>query len=477
MNFEVSAHGGAGLEETLQFAAHRKQAPGILQRKQAPGILPRIKTNISPGPARRVQRCSATKVSQLLTKFQELEALEKQNQDFFEPQSGSAIKGILNCQAQMDSWDMKRRHRYADVLMADKWRDHELEIKDKLRVRRREQLNSSLDGTQQLPSLLPVVLEGVERELFHRKVIKKRVGRSKSCEPDFEMAKKELPEKGAPSKLPLSQGPALITHVHGIRAVNNAPPASGWTKQVDLNTGRYYYFHLSLGLTSWDPPPQFAKEYERYSQLRQRKKEEEAAQEEMLELKLLIEDHPEIVQTLKGVGTTDTSSGSIDQLMGASQIQTSLASPVKSSVPSLISSSIVLTSSPLPTTPSMRDLEDMASAIEEADLSSILHQAGDSGDSLVPSLAEEEEAAESTSRHVAQRKLNASQDLGQDVSRDSLMMPDSPKHIDVQANECLSSEKARADQEEVPKKGAGETGANDVGSNDSLAPRNRAHVQ
>ena len=214
-----------------------------------------------------------------------MDVVEKQKRKFFDAKIESQIKGILNCEEQMDTWNTKRRHRYADVLIADKFRDSEIEVMNKVRERRRKQqiwhdfaarVNSGL-GRSLKPSLLPVELAAEEMALCGYKARNKKssAARSMSCEPILDQSL--LVER---LRKTVFQG-ALADLTETLdRDIET--PDENWMKKVDTNSGRYYYFNLRSGLTSWDPPenspPEFVKDYERFTKLQNRKREEESGQ-------------------------------------------------------------------------------------------------------------------------------------------------------------------------------------------------------
>ena len=284
-------------------------------------FLPRIpQAAPAAGKLQPARGCAASKVHKLLTGFRRLDSVEKRTREFYTPQAGAQIKGIFNCEAQMGAWDVRRRHRYADVLMADKPRDHELEVFNSLRERRREAL---LNGTVDRPSLLPLALLPEERTQLQRaKQGKKKQeeaphaesARSQSCEPQLEtacsapiLAQKSL--KGTVSALLMAGSLAkTAAATHAAREEREK-----WLKRVDLNSGRYYYFNSLSGLSSWDPPACFPREHARYQQLQERRRREQGAQEEMLELRVLVEEHSELIESLRSVGKTDAC---VDALLG-----------------------------------------------------------------------------------------------------------------------------------------------------------------
>ena len=154
------------------------------------GLLKLSLSSLLPKP---MPGSNVAKVNKLLSQLQELDVVERQKRKFFDAKIGSQIKGILNCKEQMDTWNTKRRHRYADVLIADKFRDSEIEVMNKVRERRRKQqiwhdfaarVNSGL-GRSLKPSLLPVELAAEEMALCGYKARNKKssAARSMSCEP------------------------------------------------------------------------------------------------------------------------------------------------------------------------------------------------------------------------------------------------------------------------------------------------------
>ena len=119
-----------------------------------------------------------------------MDVVEKQKRKFFDAKIESQIKGILNCEEQMDTWNTKRRHGYEDVLISDKFRNSEIEVMNKVRNRRHKQqiwhdfparVNNGLDRSLK-PSLLPVELPGEEMALCGYKVKSKKsnVARSRA---------------------------------------------------------------------------------------------------------------------------------------------------------------------------------------------------------------------------------------------------------------------------------------------------------
>ena len=322
-------------------------------------FLPRIQAPVSSDRARPAGACTASKVRQLLTSFQRLDSVEKHTREFYAPQAGrcfSQIKGILNCQEQMDTWDMRRKHRYADVLMADKLRDHELEVFHNVRERRRETL---LKESVDKPSLLPLVLLPEERTQLRRPrpgrkkkdPLPGEAERSKSCEPLLETA--HVAPKVA--KTTLKQTAKFIMAVQTLEDLSHEiatqlkESSVGWLKRVDLKSGRYYYFNTLTGCSTWDPPTCFKSEHARYKHLQDRKRSEVEAQEEMLELQVLVDDHSELIETLRSFGSTDAY---VDALMSSSG-QTSLARD--KTPPDSVNSTVVLA-------PLMKDVEELARA-------------------------------------------------------------------------------------------------------------------
>jgi len=333
---------------------HERQDATSMHDQLRKVFLPRIQAHVSP---ERARPAGASKVRQLLTSFQRLDYVEKQTREFYAPQTGrclSQIKGILNCQEQMDTWDMRRKHRYADVLMADKPRDHELEVFHNVRERRRETLlRESVDK----PSLLPLALLPEERTQLRRPrpgrkkkdPLPGEAERSKSCEPLLETA--HVAPKLA--RKTLKQAAKFIMAVQTLVDFNHETATQlrdssvGWLKRVDLKSGRYFYFNTLTGCSTWDPPPSFRSEHARYKHLQDRKRSEEEAHEEMLELQVLVDDHSELIETLRSFGSTDAY---VDALMGSSG-QTSLARD--QALPASVNSTVVLA-------PLMKDVEDMA---------------------------------------------------------------------------------------------------------------------
>jgi hypothetical protein len=371
-------------------------------------FLPRIQAHVSPGRARPA---GASKVRQLLASFQRLDSVEKHTREFYAPQAGrclSQIKGILNCQEQMDTWDMRRKHRYADVLMADKPRDHELEVFHNVRERRRETLlRESVDK----PSLLPLALLPEERTQLRRPrpgrkkkdPIPGEAERSKSCEPLLETA--HVAPKLA--KKTLKQAAKFIMAVQTLVDFNHEietqlrESSVGWLKRVDLKSGRYYYFNTLTGCSTWDPPPSFRSEHARYKHLQDRKRSEEEAQEEMLELQVLVDDHSELIETLRSLGSTDAY---VDALMGSSG-QKSMERD--QALPASVNSTVVLA-------PLMKDVEDMASRAYLPGVSGnqSSNPIGDVSSSLLapePAMSDYEEEAPVLQHQLREpRKANAS---------------------------------------------------------------------
>ena len=319
--------------------------------------LPQISFNLSPTPPQAAwvpMQGTSSRVQKLLSKFHELERAEKQKRRFFDPREGVQIKGILNCEDKLDTWNTRQRHRYADVLMADRLRDYQLQAMQLLRERRREMLDASLDSVIDRPSLLPFEMEPAEKSIFRcGKEKSPRVKadvRSKSCEPGFELPQAERAEHAARArsrKTSTLQGNGSL----------------GWTKRVDLNTGRYYYFHHGLGYTSWEPPQEFTREHERFIQLQKRAREEKEAQEEMLELKLLADGNPTFIQDLRSL--------SCAQVPIDAHVQTSTPPTTRKSMKSTKQSASALTQArreskekPAMPLPAVRDLEEMASAAD-----------------------------------------------------------------------------------------------------------------
>ena len=308
--------------------------------------LPRISAvGPPPPPAAWVpEQGQAAQVARLLGRLDELECQERRARDFFQPRI-SPIKGILNCNRKLGSWDCHERHRFADVMLADKFRGHELEVMQKVRERflsHRNQMQGSLDapGTrtepdvrgalphrqspvlrrvdrrralaeQDRPSRHPSFLAPRDRALLHwwkpkgqegRSTVR---GRSQSCEPaTLSSGQDKVASVSNSAKLDSSN--RLTPGWRAVkRFVNHRGDTESWTKQVDVSTGRYYYFNTEHGITSWDPPPVFVEEFFRHTQLERRKREEARAQQEMLELQLLIEDSPHLLQELRNVSKAD----------------------------------------------------------------------------------------------------------------------------------------------------------------------------
>ena len=192
-------------------------------------------------------------------------------------------------------------------MLADKFRGHELEVMQKVRERflsHRNQMQGSLDapGTrtepdvrgalphrqspvlrrvdrrralaeQDRPSRHPSFLAPRDRALLHwwkpkgqegRSTVR---GRSQSCEPaTLSSGQDKVASVSNSAKLDSSN--RLTPGWRAVkRFVNHRGDTESWTKQVDVSTGRYYYFNTEHGITSWDPPPVFVEEFFRHTQL------------------------------------------------------------------------------------------------------------------------------------------------------------------------------------------------------------------
>jgi len=352
--------------------------------------LPRIQAHVSPERTRPAGVCTASKVRQLLSRFQRLDSVEKHTREFYAPHGGYKIKGIINCQEQMDTWDMRRKHRYADVLMADKLRDHELKVFHNVRERRRETL---LKESVDKPSLLPLALLPEERTHLRRPrpARKKKdplpgeAERSKSCEPETAHMAPKLAKKSLKQVAMFIMAVQTLEDFDHEAATQLRESSVGWLKRVDMKSGRYYYFNTLTGCSTWDPPQCFGSEHARYKHLQARKRSEEEAQEEMLELQVLVEEHSELIETLRSVGSTDAH---VCALMGSSG-QTSLARDKALQAP--VNSTVVLA-------PLVKDVEDMASRSSLPGVSGnqSSNPTGDVSSSLLtpePALSDEEEEA------------------------------------------------------------------------------------
>ena len=321
--------------------------PGSVQeRRDRPAALPKISTGISPAAALRGGG-TASKVSKLLAKMDDLQSAEKKQREYFCPKASSPIKGIFNCEAPLDTWNTSKHHRYADVLMADKFRDHELEIQQRMRERRREKLTGILEGgAMDRPSLVTIEMLPSERELFHRpkksgleqgqkkqeqkqqktqedltrlpvRVVNKLKAQAGLVRTRFTDHKSHAPAGAVSADPAARRSQSCEPHSTAITGTSNEkhhpcnsvasfkPPKERWTKQVDLKTGRTYYFNHIDGHSTWIAPVQFPHEHGRFRHRQKCRQQEMEAREEMIQLRVVVKENPELLWRIWQVGSVD----------------------------------------------------------------------------------------------------------------------------------------------------------------------------